>query len=56
MKLIRAFHGSRSGPRVESGAFPKPTGLVRSGLEMFEISRVGLGRIRRVSNITGQVG
>ena len=40
------LHGSRSGPRVESGRFPKPRG-VQSGWVRgcFEISRVGSGRV-----------
>ena len=48
----QGFHGARVG----SGAFQKVAGRVGSGQEMFEISPVGLGRIRRLSSSTGRVG
>ena len=46
-------HGSS---RVGSGGVRNLTGLVGSSREVLEISRVGLGRIWRFSNITGRVG
>ena len=41
MKMPRANHGSRPDPRVGSRGFHNCAGRTRSGLEVFEISRVG---------------
>ena len=51
--FTRAVHGSWSGPRARSGGIKKLAGRVGSGREVFEMSPVGSGRVRRLSNPTG---
>ena len=46
----------RFGLRVRSGGFKLTAVQVESGKEVFEISRVRSGRIRRLSSITGRFG
>ena len=56
MNIAGLFTGY--GPAHGSGqaVLNKLTGRVRSGREVFEISRVGWGRVKRFSNLTGRAG